>query len=186
MAIIKERVPYFILGAIIGTVFVYFFISARQKYADDWQQQPPTEVHKAIALYGKWGGVPRPMTAEDVQGRLLVVLMLKDKCKSCLPLLGGVSKLEQEFGQDVMTLVVSPAANFAKPADAKYDYQILDLEKEISARLGVTKFPSILVINPAGTISTAHYSGSDLGSVSASLRLLRNRYSASLKTESIR
>lgn len=50
MALIKERVPNFLIGLFIGTVLAVLFFYARSRLATEWEKYPPNETHKVMAL----------------------------------------------------------------------------------------------------------------------------------------
>lgn len=127
-----------------------------------------TDVHKAIAQENKWLNTSRPITADDLKGRIILLDFWTFCCINCMHVIPDLQYLEHKFG-DSLTVIGVHSAKFANEKDTenirsailryKIEHPVVnDSEFRIWRRFGVHAWPSLVLINPDGQIEEV-YSG---------------------------
>lgn len=191
MPLIKERVPNFVIGLVIGTVLAMFFFYARSRLTTEWKDYPPNSLHKAVALQAEWQATPRPITAADLKGRAMTIMFVTKKCDACIGLAKLLGQVEREFKGDVMTLVVSPKefdlnAKIGEIGFKPFDYIINDPKGAIAEKLGINRMPAMIFVSPNGQIATTIYSVNEAASFVPNVRLILNQYKGNINIDPIK
>lgn len=190
MALVRERVPNFLIGFAIGVVFVVFLLIARSKSSQQWQDNPPTEVQKTIALQARWVDTPRPVTADDLRGRAIAMLFVPKKCDGCIGFLKALQGVEREFSEKLMSLIVMESWRegglAALGVKTPFDHFVHDKDMQIAKMLGVQKLPAILFISPDGSLANQAYTLESVPRMIQNMRLLIDRFSSTLVIDPIK
>ncbi len=129
---------------------------------------PVTNIHKAIVQETEWLNVSRPLTAEDLRGRILLIDFWTFCCINCMHVIPDLHYLEKKFGGK-LTVIGVHSAKFANERDQenirnavlRYGIEhpvVNDAGFRIWKSFGVQAWPTLLLINPKGGIEEV-YSG---------------------------
>lgn len=129
---------------------------------------PITDVHRAIVQESQWLNTSRPIVAEDLQGRVILLDFWTFCCINCMHVIPELQALEHEFG-DKLTVIGVHSAKFANEKDSenirqamlRYEVEhavVNDKDFRIWRSFGVNAWPTLILINPRGQIERV-YSG---------------------------
>lgn len=129
---------------------------------------PITNAHHAIVQESGWLNTSRPLTAEDLRGRIILLDFWTFCCINCMHIIPDLQALEHEFG-DKLTVIGVHSAKFANERDTenirqamlRYDIEhpvVNDYAFHIWQSFGVHAWPTLVLINPQGRLE-AVYSG---------------------------
>ncbi len=127
-----------------------------------------TAVHQTLASQSGWLNTSRPLTAEDLRGRIILLDFWTFCCINCMHVIPDLKYLEEKFGDD-LTVIGVHSAKFQNERDSeniknailRYGIEhavVNDFDFSIWQRFGVRAWPTFMLINPRGTIE-ATYSG---------------------------
>jgi thiol-disulfide isomerase/thioredoxin/sugar lactone lactonase YvrE len=127
-----------------------------------------TAAHTALTQEQEWLNVSRPLTAEDLKGRIILVDFWTFCCINCIHIMPDLKYLEQKFG-DKLTVIGVHSAKFLNEKDSdnirnavlRYNLHhpvVNDKDFKIWKKMGVRAWPTLILINPQGMIASA-YSG---------------------------
>lgn len=121
-----------------------------------------TALHKAITQHNKWLNLARPLTPEDLQGRIILLDFWTFCCINCIHIIPELHKLEEEFGS-ALTIIGVHSAKFTNEKDQetiraaiiKYGIThpvINDSDFHLWNLFGINGWPTLLLLNPKGRI----------------------------------
>jgi thiol-disulfide isomerase/thioredoxin len=107
-----------------------------------------------------WLNVDRPLTLEDLQGRVVLFDFWTYGCVNCMHIIPELKQLEAEFGDDLLVIGVH-SAKFENEGVTENIRQIIqrygvehpvvnDVDFQIWQTYGVQAWPSLYVIDPTG------------------------------------
>ncbi len=139
-------------------------ISAKQMIKD-W---PVTNIHKILTSKAPWLNLSKPLTDEDLKGRIILLDFWTFCCINCIHVIPDLHYLEKKFGDRLLVIGVH-SAKFQNEKDQdnirsailRYDIEhpvINDGDFKIWNSFGVRAWPSMILISPEGRIHKA-YSG---------------------------
>lgn len=109
-----------------------------------------------------WFNVSRPLTAEDLQGRVVLLDFFTPGCINCIHMIPVQRQLKQKFGDDLLIVgVTSPKFTASKQADNMTPFLLrfhVDEPVFIDANMtwwnhyGVFAWPTMLLLNPEGKV----------------------------------
>jgi len=129
---------------------------------------PITLVHKAIVQESDWLNVARPLTVQDLAGRIILLDFWTFCCINCMQVIPDLQYLEEKFG-DTLTVIGVHSAKFnnekerdnIRSAIVRYDIHhpvVNDKDFVIWKSFDVHAWPTLILIDPNGKIESA-YSG---------------------------
>jgi len=138
-----------------------------------------TGLHRIITFNGdvidqespnskSWLNTSRPLTAEDLQGRIILLDFWTFCCINCIHVIPDLQYLEHEFGED-LTVIGVHSAKFTNEKDSenirqaimRYEIEhpvVNDSDFSIWQGFGIRAWPSMVLINPDGRVHKK-YSG---------------------------
>lgn len=119
-------------------------------------------VHKALTQESDWLNVSRPLTAEDLKGRIILVDFWTYCCINCMHVFPDLKALEEEFGED-LTVIGVHSAKFENEKDQeniraavlRHDIKhpvVNDDDFKIWGLFEVRAWPTLVLISPDGQV----------------------------------
>lgn len=153
---------------------------------------PATETYRAITSQSIWLNTSRPLKAEDLQGRILLLDFWTLGCINCMDIIPDLKYLEQTFG-DKLTVIGVHSAKFANEKDTEnirnaiLRYGLVhpvtnDADFTIWNKFGVRAWPTLVLINPLGTASQVYEGEGHRAALEADINALLQKYSGSVVT----
>ena len=169
MKIVKERIPPFAMGLAIGTVLSIFLLTAwwgsKKKNSGGLAS---AAVHHILASADSWLNSDRPLTQDDLRGRVLVLHFWSRNCIECVESAAAISQIEAENQGKLSVIGI-----FSPKLDAEKERQVaasllhrrglrqltaLDKDFRVWREFSVRDWPTTMLIDPLGHIF-ARYSG---------------------------
>ena len=127
-----------------------------------------TPVHEALTQEKVWLNTERPLIADDLKGRIILVDFWTYCCINCIHIMPDLAALEEQFG-DKLTVIGVHSAKFNNEKDTENIRQAIirynlhhavvnDANFRIWRSFGVRSWPTLVLINPNGEVERA-YSG---------------------------
>ncbi len=129
---------------------------------------PITLIHKALTQEHDWLNTQRPLTAEDLAGRMILIDFWTFCCINCIHVIPDLQYLEHKFGNKLTVIGVHSAKfrneqdrNNIRAAIIRYGIEhpvVNDKDFVIWQSFSVHAWPTFVLITPAGRVDTI-YSG---------------------------
>lgn len=165
------------------------------------KNQPVTPDDSMPALYAyltqtkDWLNVSRPLTPDDLAGRVILVDFWTYCCINCIHVIPKLKKLEAEFG-DKLTVIGVHSAKFTTEGDTdnirqaiqKYGVEhpvINDADFRIWNAFGITAWPTLLLISPNGMVKEVYRGEGDLNTIRSDIDKMIMRAGSTLVTEKL-
>ena len=127
-----------------------------------------TPAHIALTDEKEWLNVSRPLTPDDLKGRIVLVDFWTYCCINCIHIMPDLAYLERKFG-DKLTVLGVHSAKFLNEKDnenirsavLRYNIHhpvVNDKNFQIWKKMGVRAWPTLVLLNPQGVVVGA-YSG---------------------------
>lgn len=127
-----------------------------------------TNLHRTLASHTGWLNTSRALTAEDLQGRIILLDFWTFCCINCMHVIPDLQYLEKTFGDD-LTVIGVHSAKFKNEQDSEnirsailrygiHHPVVNDFDFAIWEKFGVRAWPTFVLINPKGIIEQV-YSG---------------------------
>lgn len=153
---------------LLAGILTAFSWNSDDKATDRDKEDVITNVHKAIVMEEQWLNVERPLQAEDLKNRIILLDFWTFCCINCMHVIPDLHYLEKKFG-DKLTVIGVHSAKFANERDVdnirnailryKIEHAVVnDKNFKIWNAFGVRAWPTMVLISPHGQIS-AVYSG---------------------------
>ena len=100
-------------------------------------------------------------TLPQFRGRFILLYFVRSNCKPCLYYFQNLEQIRKEFNGKLDIVVISDDKGFAETVSyaqkRAYDWAVLNLGKDILLleNYGIRTYPSLILINPSGTIASA-------------------------------
>lgn len=151
-----------------------------------------TNLHKTLASQSGWLNTSRPLTAEDLKGRILLLDFWTFCCINCIHVIPDLKYLEEKFGSD-LTVIGVHSAKFKNEKDTenirsailRYDLShpvVNDFDFSIWQKFGVRAWPTFILINPQGTIEQVYSGEGNRAEAEADIEEMRNKYAGKFVT----
>ncbi|MBA3953859.1 redoxin domain-containing protein [Candidatus Dependentiae bacterium] len=125
-----------------------------------------TALHQAITQQNRWLNLARPLTPQDLQGRIILLDFWTFCCINCIHIIPELHKLEKEFG-NALTIIGVHSAKFTnekdqetiKAAIIKYGIEhpvINDSDFHLWNLFGIRGWPTLILLNPKGRIEEVY------------------------------
>lgn len=159
---------------------------------DAMEQVPITNVHKALVQESQWLNTERPLEAEDLRGRVMLVDFWTFCCINCIHVIPDLQALEKEFGHN-LTVVGVHSAKFLNERDTENIRQAIlrygithpvvnDSAFHIWQSFGVRAWPTLVLINPLGKIEAVYSGEGHRAELESKIRSLIKQYANVLNT----
>jgi len=151
-----------------------------------------TQTLKTIASQTSWLNTSRPITAEDLEGRILLLDFWTFCCINCMHVIPDLKYLEEKFGAD-LTVIGVHSAKFANERDTeniknailRYGIEhavVNDFDFSIWKKFGVRAWPTFVLINPQGTIEQVYSGEGNREEAAADIEKLKAKYAGKINT----
>lgn len=162
------------------------FLCAMTQTAHAEKLMQATNIHKTIASQNGWLNTPKPITAEDLAGRIILLDFWTFCCINCMHVIPDLKYLEEKFGND-LTVIGVHSAKFKNEKDTenirsailRYDLHhpvVNDFDFSIWQKFGVRAWPTFILINPQGTIEQVYSGEGNRAEAEADIEKLRKEY----------
>lgn len=124
---------------------------------------PPSQAHRLVTSIDDWLNTSRPLTQEDLEGRIVLLDFWTFCCINCMHIIPDLHALEKKYGNK-LTVIGVHSAKFTNEKDTsnirnailRYDIEhpvVNDKDFKIWQGFGVRSWPTLVLINPMGRIS---------------------------------
>lgn len=154
---------------------------------------PIAESHRALAADPDWLNTSRPLKAEDLAGRILLVDFWTYACINCIHVLPDLQRLEKEFGKD-LTVIGVHSAKFDNEKDTeniraairRYELEhpvVNDSDFNIWNAFGVNAWPTWILIKPDGEVDRTYSGEGHYEEVRADVQRLQKEFAGKLRRD---
>lgn len=151
-----------------------------------------TNVHRALAQQIGWLNTGRRLTAEDLKGRIILLDFWTFCCINCMHIIPNLKYLEETFGDD-LTVIGVHSAKFKNEQDTqnirnailRYGIEhsvVNDFDFSIWQSFGVRAWPTLMLINPTGTIEQIYSGEGHREAIEQDVKRLREKYAGKYVT----
>lgn len=154
-----------------------------------------TIAHDALTQEKDWLNVLRPLTPQDLQGRILLIDFWTYCCINCMHIFPDLKALEEEFGE-ALTVVGVHSGKFDNEKDpeniraAMQRHEIKhpvvnDADYKIWDSFGVQAWPTLILINPEGKVEAVLSGEGHLETLRRKITQLKKQYTGRLNTAAL-
>lgn len=154
---------------------------------------PVAESHRALAVQPDWLNTARPLKAEDLAGRILLVDFWTYACINCIHVIPDLHRLEKEFGND-LTVIGVHSAKFDNEKDSeniraavrRYELEhpvVNDADFKVWNAYGVNAWPTWILIKPDGEVDRTYSGEGHYDEVRADVERLRKEFAGRLRQD---
>lgn len=147
---------------------------------------PITDIHRAITQEQHWLNTSRPLKAEDLQGRVILLDFWTFCCINCMHVIPELHELENEFPND-LTVVGVHSAKFANERDSenirqailRYDIVhpvVNDKDFRIWTSFAVQAWPTLILVNPRGQVERIYSGEGNKEAIASDIRRVLKKY----------
>jgi thiol-disulfide isomerase/thioredoxin len=151
-----------------------------------------TNLHKTLVSQTGWLNTSRPLKAEDLQGRIILLDFWTYCCINCMHVIPDLKYLEDKFGDD-LTVIGVHSAKFANERDTeniknailRYDIHhavVNDFDFSIWKKFGVNAWPTFILINPDGIIEETYSGEGNREAAARDIEQLQKKYAGKINT----
>jgi len=169
-------------------------LAATPAHAEN-QPMPITEVHRAITSQPVWLNTSRALTSEDLRGRIILLDFWTLGCINCMDIIPDLKALEHEFG-DKLTVIGVHSAKFANEKDTENIRSAIlryglahpvvnDANFAIWNKFGVRAWPTLVLISPAGIVSSVYAGEGNRAALEADIHALIDKYNTQIVATSL-
>lgn len=143
-------------------------VAEKEKSPAARPETPKVTAFQALTGPQQWLNVPRALTKEDLNGRILLLDFWTYCCINCMQILPDLRYLEEKFGAD-LTVIGVHSAKFANEKDTENIRQAVlryniahpvvnDADFSLWKAFGVRAWPTFMLVDPKGEV-VSNYSG---------------------------
>lgn len=154
-----------------------------------------TNLHRTIASKDAWLNTSRPITADELKGRIILLDFWTYCCINCMHVIPDLKYLEQQFG-DKLTVIGIHSAKFQNEKDSeniraailRYDIEhpvVNDADFAIWQAFGVKAWPTFVLINPAGIVEGTYSGEGHRFEIAAAIEGLLTKYKGRINTDKL-
>ncbi|HKX12557.1 MAG TPA: thioredoxin-like domain-containing protein, partial [bacterium] len=157
------------------------------------QPAPPSEALRALTQETDWFNTSRPLKAEDLAGRILLVDFWTYACINCIHVIPDLHRLEKEFGKDLTVIGVHSAkfdnekdSNNIRAAVLRYELEhpvVNDADFKVWNAFGVNAWPTWVLIKPDGEVDRTYSGEGNYDEVRADIERIKKEYAGRLRQE---
>ncbi len=154
-----------------------------------------TALHRAIASESDWLNTSRPIVADDLTGRIILLDFWTFCCINCIHVIPDLQYLEHKFG-DQLTVIGVHSAKFQNERDRDNIRQAIlrygiehavvnDAAFKIWQQFAVRAWPTLILINPEGKIEEVYSGEGNRAEIESDVSRLIERYGARVQSASL-
>ncbi|HKY62492.1 MAG TPA: thioredoxin-like domain-containing protein [bacterium] len=154
---------------------------------------PIAESHRVLASPSDWLNTARPLKAEDLAGRILLVDFWTYACINCIHVMPDLHRLEKEFGKDLAVIGVHSAkfdnekdSDNIRAAVLRYELShpvVNDADFKVWNAFGVNAWPTWILIKPDGEVDRTYSGEGNYDEVRADVERLRQEFAGKLRQD---
>jgi thiol-disulfide isomerase/thioredoxin/DNA-binding beta-propeller fold protein YncE len=149
----------------IRLLATFIMMAATSVHAEE-TPMPSAELYRSITSHDAWLNTSRALIPDDLKGRVILLDFWTLGCANCMDIIPDLKYLEQTFGNKLAVIGVH-SAKFANEKDtenirnAVLRYELVhpvtnDADFAIWNKFGVRAWPTLVLINPLGTVSKVY------------------------------
>src|SRR5580698_5575403 len=176
----------FLKGLLLLALFTPAILSAAET------PMQPNNIQRLITSQPKWLNTSRPLTPEDLQGRIILLDFWTYCCINCMHVIPDLQYLEEKFGSD-LTVIGIHSAKFANERDSENIRQAIlrygihhpvvnDADFSVWNGFGVRAWPTFVLINPKGTVEATYSGEGNRSAVERDIETLRKKYEGKINS----
>jgi len=150
-------------------------------------------IYSNLTSHNVWLNTSRPLKAEDLEGRIILVDFWTYACINCMHVIPDLKYLEEKFGSD-LTVIGVHSAKFKNEQDTKniksailrygiHHPVVNDSDFSIWNKFGVRAWPTFILIDPKGLIAGTYSGEGNREKVEADIRALMKKYDGQWRKE---
>ncbi len=154
-----------------------------------------SNLHRLITHQTGWLNTSRPLTPEDLQGRILLLDFWTYCCINCMHVIPDLQYLEEKFGSD-LTVIGVHSAKFANERDSENIRQAIlrygihhpvvnDFDFSTWQGFGIRAWPTFVLINPKGIIEKTYSGEGNRAAVERDIEGVRKKYEGQINTSKL-
>lgn len=154
-----------------------------------------TGLHRKIAHHQGWLNTSRPLIADDLKGRIILLDFWTYCCINCMHVIPDLHYLEKTFGDD-LTVIGVHSAKFKNEADSENIRQAIlrygihhpvvnDFDFTTWKAFGITGWPGFVLINPKGLIETTYSGEGNRKAMERDIRRIMKEYGGKWNSEKL-
>ncbi len=182
-----KRQPLRFFLFIIGVMLMLF---GKGIFAEEKKDFPVTNIHKALSASDAWLNTSRPITAEELKGRIILLDFWTFCCINCMHVIPDLHYLEEKFG-DKLTVIGVHSAKFDNEKDTdnirsamlRYGIEhpvINDADFAVWRAFGVRAWPTLVLINPEGRLEEVYSGEGNRDAIEADVAALIKKHDSRL------
>jgi len=155
----------------------------------------PSEELCVLARGDSWLNTSRPLKAEDLSGRILLIDFWTYCCINCMHVIPDLKKLEQDFGKD-LTVVGVHSGKYDNEHDVenirsavlRYGLEhpvVNDADFKIWNAFGVNSWPTLILINPEGEVDRVYSGEGHYQDLHDDILRLQKKYAGKVRGDSL-
>ncbi len=175
----------------LALVFFFGTLPVNAKNAKDMAWEI-TAAHRSITHENGWLNTSRPLTTDDLKGRIILVDFWTYCCINCMHIIPELQDIEKTYG-DKVTVIGVHSAKFQNERDSEnirsaiLRYGILhpvvnDGNFYIWQKFGVHAWPTLVLINPLGRIEEVFSGEGNGGKIKKSIDGMLKSYAGLMNT----
>jgi thiol-disulfide isomerase/thioredoxin len=180
------------IPAFAGMTMLIALLCSSSKTASAEEPMQITNLHNTIVSQSGWLNTSRPLKAEDLQGRIILLDFWTYCCINCMHVIPDLHYLEEKFGKD-LTVIGVHSAKFANERDSenirnailRYDLQhpvVNDFDFKVWKKFGINAWPTFVLINPQGIIEQTYSGEGNREKVAADIEKLKQKYAGEINS----
>jgi len=178
------------LKKILLTLLIFFCALPMVKAEDkDW---PVTSLQRSLTHENSWLNTSRPLTVEDLKGRIILVDFWTYCCINCMHIIPELQELEKTYG-DKITIIGVHSAKFQNERDSaniraailRYGIEhpvVNDGNFYIWKKFGIHAWPTLMLINPGGRMEEIYTGEGNIDKIKTRIDDMLKSYHGLLNT----
>lgn len=144
-------------------IFMTLWAGAALAQPPEPPKERPLDVATALTRSQDWLNTSRPLVADDIRGRVMLLDFWTHGCANCQHVIPDLKKLEQKFGAD-LTVIGVHSGKFAQEGQRESIRQAIirhdishpvvnDADFRIWKLFAVRAWPTLIVLDPLGNVA---------------------------------
>lgn len=178
---------------LIATLITHAYAMNARPNTEQNTPYPVTSIHTAITSQTEWLNTSHALTAEDLQGRIILLDFWTYCCINCIHIMPDLAYLEEKFG-DKLTVIGVHSAKFANERETEnireaiMRYRIKhavvnDDNFKIWSAFGVRAWPTLVLIGPNGHLVQAYSGEGNREAIEQDIEALLDQYQEKVNTK---
>ena len=177
------------------SAFILFASTLSIGYAASEDATPTTQLHRTITQHKGWLNTSRPLVADDLKGRIILLDFWTYGCINCMQVMPDLAYWEDTFGAD-LTVIGVHSAKFKNESDTSHIRQAIvrhhlrhpvvnDFDFTTWNAFGINAWPTFVLINPMGTVEKIYSGEGKRSIIEHDIEALRVKYAGRINTTTL-